>query len=895
MSKEIIKTATPSSNEMIIALSKTALTKKPVGAEAGAVNYGSNWSNKSMTIKALYEAVALKGYCFHQCFLKDGATRCREQDFAAGYLICFDVDGGTVSPDEYIKTVLEPRGLKPSFYAYSWNDCVAAPLEVRAEYAKRANKPVNLTERKFHVVFCFDRVIAKDTVALIESALAKELNADPAATDVARLLFGSCWGGKLINEEPLTLDACPAFVDVLNKELDTADLPHRPRKLKSVLKATNLDAPTEITIDADADLIGMLTRWNLFNRFNNLERLEYTERVALFINLSAVRWGSEKNTNKLDEYIESRLNACPAGTYEDVEAKIAEYYGIKRKKYLLTRLEDLNGLTVVDYLSVITKGGFYAERNTKDAVDVNTAYELLNARLRECVNNKGVDVITVACGVGKTKAALDYIKTTADLQKEFNECADPFNTPLPPCVVYVAPTYKNLNETAAKLKAAYGLNMRVLPEKNLTETDKRRAACGLRTETNAERAAFMKDFAALKPDETGFACYGITHQLFRLYTALPPRAVYLIDEDINDVYATVDTFTLEDFKAVYNHSINLNGAFYPVVNEDVINTVLKTFPCFQFSAKAVNDLLGTYKEGTEAADDLIKAINADRVPVAPYFKYAANPDDYGIVVFNAPDETGAETTTVAVYAKDYLPANLNITLLTATPKKTLMTAKALNAVRFYELPALIHEGLNVQVYQTGIRKRANKANKEQALIEAKAVLADVVAAIKEHYPEYADKADETFNWLTFKDWCTEAANVELNLAKTPDGSFMYNGATAGLDNLKGSNVAVYGAIKPGTVNYYALYYAYVWNYGMPALEVVDAVDPDNGFKRLTFNVDTMTKIRDEAITGEVMQTVGRARTVREKTITVLFSNVESPDTDVFFYVPTKRRAKALKG
>ncbi|MCQ2486236.1 MAG: hypothetical protein MJ168_13030 [Clostridia bacterium] len=862
-----------------ITITKTPRTSKPYGAEVAALNAYNNWEAKDLTVEDFFDLVANKGYSFKLANLKfrtkcvkneNGNYSVGEKNCSPSNLLAFDVDEGTTSAEEYVDTVLAPKGLTPSFVAYSWNDCVKAPYALRAEYAAKAGKPVNEDKRKFHVVFVLKETVELEIVKNYLTKMIKLFGADKACKDFARYFNGSTLGGTVYNVEPIDFNALPYAAEAskpyVEAEVAKADTKHRARKVKTLCAHYNLTPDTVVEVPGEKYLPDYLRNWKLFKRLEDGERLEYDERLALFSQLAFVRWGANSRTDKLNEYVEERLNAC--SDYENVEAKIKEYYDAKSFAIFERPLSDLGGLTITEHLTIVFNGGLIPVDLT-GAVPVGEVEDELYNIMSEAVDTDGLDVITVQCGVGKTETAA---KVVSELIKRGKK------------VIYVGKAYRNLEDFAERGKR-YGFKVAVCPEKKKLEgLDAVRAACGFPTATTPERSDFFKKMRLEDCPFEDCRCYAVTHALFNVYPYFPDNAVYIVDEDNTDIYSTVAAFTPEQLGRIEALSIFVGGKHLKLdwgeYGDALLNSIDGTeLPCAFIPSTLKTALFGDF-EGEEAKEDLAqKALNGE-IPLAPYGRYAENPDDY--TMFVARNQAGEVVFSIA--PKTYMPVDKNLTLLTATPKEQLITQRASDSVRFHRLKRVKPEGLNVQIIFPSLRKNAGTNEQKDRFTRAVAALDRLKDVIKESFPDFAAQADEPFHWIVDRKWTDEGEKLGLNLAKFYDGSLMYNGNVAGYDDLKGKNVVSFGSIKRPSDVYYQLYYAYVWRPGMPALKVEDGFDKVDGVAKLRFNVDVMTKIRDEDNEGDLMQSVGRPRTVREKVISLCCSNVRCPDTTYFFYI-----------
>lgn len=313
-----------------------------------------------------------------------------------------------------------------------------------------------------------------------------------------------------------------------------------------------------------------------------------------------------------------------------------------------------------------------------------------------------------------------------------------------------------------------------------------------------------------------------------------------------------------------------------IYDEDCIHSLisLKSFQLNDFGHLIINypDLAlyfnDCYNDLMKAEADIMHPINIDEVPIHLLVgKLKAEPSLSNLVEFFTANKYYKEvytnkkgqTITTIHYAKfNHFPSNKKIIILSATCNLEFYEKVFSNQIKTIEIPTVENKGIVIQNTKYSNSRQSIKERDKDNLKEI----------IGEHPV------------ITFM-----AESKELNTEYTKNNGDLniYFGNTRGYNELKGKDIFVIGTphINPIVYYFHAEYMGIDTNSIDKKMEYQTIQWKGMQFKFQTFKNPDLRNIQLYLIEGELIQAIGRARTIRTDAQVQVFSNFPLLMTDKF--------------
>jgi hypothetical protein len=802
----------------------TTLNRKPENAEEKNLIY-QNMVLTGTSIENICRYIGNGyGYTLTPNLYSDNKPSKRSFIGTSGFFLDFDLNS---DPNE-ILTRFKELNIFPNFWYTSFSDS--------PEY------------RKFRIAIMLDREISDlDLIGNIYSHIFYHFPADIACRDAARIFYG----GKevtYLTDEPVRVE------HLLNEDtwkVKKAELKFDSSKPVKLLftnnKFTGNKKKTHNTYllnqDPEFEFLNKLRNNNcdfsiisekvkVFREFITLEkRFDYLVLFGLATNLHWLQGGMLLLKKTMEAYNALHENSENAILYYDRHFEVIDQ--VKNRKLFPQSLVNFSPFTEDDQYKnliscIINPRGVIFISEAPNKISLIEGERLFKEAFNEAiVANEQINIIKAPVGIGKSHILRDMQDVaiclpTHKLKEElFHQMT------VESKMVPELPIFENasLNNTIFNYYKS-GLRSAVIDLLRITANN----------DTNDGRAA--KQY--LNEMEVAKAWKGTlltTHE--RSFHQEMQQKVLIYDEDCIHSLVSQKSFLLNDFG-----SLLIN---YPDVA--------------MFFKDCYDNLL-------HAKEDFMYTKNYDSLPIYLLIeKIKSEPSLSNIVEFFNADRFYKEihrskkgqTITTIHYAKfNHFPTNKKIIILSATCNLEFYKRVFSNQIKTNEIPTIENKGIVIQnTKYSNSRQSIKKRDKDNL----KEIIGD--------HPV-----------ITFM---SESKELNTEYSKINGDLNIYFGNTRGYNELKGKNLFVIGTphINPIVYYFHAEYMGIDTNTIDKKMDYQTIQWKGMQFKFQTFNNSDLRNIQLHLIEGELIQAIGRARTIRTDAQVQVFSNFPLLMTDKF--------------
>lgn len=746
----------------------------------------------------------------------------------SGFMLDFDLNS---DPDEIIARFKE-YGLEPNFYYTTHSDT--------EEY------------RKFRIGIMLDQELYDiEVINFINDRLAHLFPADSSCKDGARIFYG---GRKsyLLNEKPSTLSqlmACALSNKTFDKvlkydEIKTVFLLYNNNRSTGFLLSTPTSFEKGNSNDSsylnrlknnDFDFEKLKERVRIYREFVDGDlRLDYLTLFGLASSLHWTQGGQIRMKKSMKLYNEKVKNDKKAPVYSEKHFDLID--SVKKNKLFPTALwkwspyeEDLEHTNLIS--AVRSQVGKIEVLEEREKIDINAAEKLLSKAYKDAIESNDTDIHIIVGHVGLGKTMLLKKQENATICCSTHQLIKELATKMS-VEVHVVPELpkfsdENLNN---QISYYYDSGLGYMSRRLLGQI-------GLKIGT--KDAELANDYL-LKIEEAKNTTKTLltTHQRAIFQESVHNTIIF--DEDCINSLVANNSFDLNDLLKIIDGNEELGKEFRSVFKllESVERKKIYKSTFNGINPNVLWEILGK-------KNDLVSNI-VD-------FFYS---DEYIVEEFN----TKYGNKTIVNYSKirDF-PVDKKIVILSASINVELYKNRYENRVKVYEIPEVVNVGEIIQHTRfSNTRQSINSRSKDELLNK---IGSDFTITFKDESKLFNKKYFET--------------NAPINV---------YFGNCRGYNLLSGSDINVIGTYHFNPLHYYFL---------MRFAKIEFDFNKDTKIKnqlvewkgmRFTFyayeNID-LRQIQLSCIEGELVQAVGRARTIRHKCKVNLYSNFPLTISDRF--------------
>lgn len=685
--------------------------------------------------------------------------------------------------------------------------------------------------RKFRVLFFLDKVITdKAEAKFIILNLMNMYNgkADKACKDYARMFFG----GK----ECLHLDTnvinYDKFIEVLNT-IQVANDSMKTRKVKytpnskfdnSISDRTDYNGQYndgKLIKDFDFELASKKVK--IFNDFMNGKWLTHLELFGIATNLVHIMGGLKLMKAKMIE-----ANDKGIAKYTENNFGILPY--VNKIKYTPQRLENFSPYeTDYDYINIInsvrTIRGTIVETEQRNYLSLDAAQRKLQLSFDNIANVKeGIFLFKLPTGLGKTKA-LERMKN----------------------VTIALPTHKLKEEVSDRMKVPHKVTPEIPTFDDISINDLLEFYYG--TGLTSKAIALLKSVAHNETKEYS-------------YNDIEKAITYI--QANNQCYATQDTVITTHQKALYSTFRNDTLIF----DEDPIQSILSLKSITIGDLIELEGVCDNKQELSQIINHLRNLLTPNVITETPLFaididdlakSIVRTTIDSNLIDFLNSDyivKDGNNSNVIHYISKNDLPKNKKIMILSATASEYLYRQMYGDDLTVIDMLDVEQVGQVIQYTSYSFsRQSLNKQSaKMKELLEPSKDLPTIT--FMQHKNKFNNAVDE-----------------------------MHFGNCAGYDFLKGLDISVVGT--PHLSNTVYVLYAKVLGLEVKPKDMTMnyQMTEYNGFKFkfMTYDNEYLRNIQLSLIESDLVQAIGRNRTLREDCTTYVYSNFPLRQSTQFIF------------
>lgn len=762
-----------------------------------------------------------EGHAWRAGIYNEGTPSFKKANVVCGKMLALDFDQAEATPEQVVEYA-QSVGAAPNFWYWSYS---------------QGTKPLN----NFRLVWRAAEPLAPvqyETIYGNFLTMFADFKPDAATKDISRLWYGTTKGIYKVSDEPLSL-AELGWVSV-----STAMEKNKPQQnIRKAVKGCEDKYLSEGTPFEQVKLDRNNPAWWerlrgrcwLWDKWEKGEYLNYYQRLVLFSNLKVLVYS---NTNF--SVIRDIMSFYNKEVYKNHTCDEKQIRSMLRSRITYAIPIVSTSESVKTVYEWFTQGPRIVV-NKEGKITVEELDELLDKEFPVLLEQDGINYIKAQVACGKTHRIIKWL-ASRDLKKQK--------------FIYAVPFYLNIGEFSRRF-AEIGSpeDLHLIAEGKYSSQDYNLMELSLppRTYQNDRIKAIQE---MLNPENKGI--YVITHALLAKLDACPKADVIIIDENIED--ALVDKVILEEDQL-------LGTTSYIEDMEDKRKAI-------EFILTLGDKKLGDSFDLEPLKEIIKRSFNWDR-----YLNSNTCIKGFGrIKNFNGTAYISHRNGKNAVQFSTYSPLihnaikdNIPIKLLSATPKPNKLSYIYENEIPVYEFPTAQNRGAVIQFMdETGAK--GTKCNKIPRLIDfVKLVLPQ----------EIIEKS-----WvISFKDaaplW--EAAGFRVPVV---DNKIIHLSNCAGLDFLRGEFVIVAGKYDIANEEYYDMFYEKNTDISRekPIRKFIS--DEINSCYCATYSWEdeTLRNLQYEILEQSAVQSVGRARALREQPACVfLFNNYPIKDADLRIY------------
>lgn len=741
----------------------------------------------------------------------------------SGFFLDFDLNS---NPEQIINRFYE-LGINPNFWYTSFSDS--------PEY------------RKFRVCILLDDILTdRNIISNVYSHIFYHFPADNACKDAARKFYG----GKdvhFLTEEPNSLEIlkseftwsgerAPLQFDS-EKPVNLLYINNKITGISKRKKTYSSDQAKDFTYleklkNNDCDFSIIENKVRVFKEFVNIEnRFDYLVLFGLATNIHWLQGGMKLMKKCMDKYNEHLANNKNQLIYHDRHFEVINQ--VKKRKLLPQSLESFSPY-LEDYKyknlisCVINPRGVVFVDDQREKINLREGEQLFQESFQKAkISNMPITIIKAAVGIGKSHIlknidkiiiALPTHKLKDELYEEMN--VQSFKVP-------ELPNFQN-KQINAQIKSLYQSGLRGVVMSLIHQL----------AENESPDQILAKNYIKELDEAKNWKGTFLTTHERSIHEAMNQNTI-IYDEDSIHSLVSQKSFNLTDFGLLllkYPDLALFFNEFYQKL-QAAEKSMMHVTPEFDLPIHLLIEKIKL----EPSTSNFIEFFNSNR-----YYKEEFT------------DKKGQIHTTIHYCKFNTLPSNNKIIILSATINTSFYEKAFPGKVEVLEIPEIENMGKVIQHTKYSNSRQSLKKREQEELLD-----------------KIGNKPVITFMSNT------QILNQEYINEKGELG--IYFGNTRGYNDLKGKDMMVIGTphINPIVYLFHAEFLGIDTNTIDKKMEYQTIHWKGMQFKFQTFNNPDLRNIQLHLIEGELIQAIGRARTIRTDAQVQVFSNFPLLMTDKF--------------